>query len=161
MQNLMTMKSDSLNDIKHANEAQTKAISEVKGETARVVKKVEDFIKVDPLPQERIDKLKGEIKAEIEEIIQNMSPLAMRRRVSEKQESSDALQEMSVEEVAGELGAEIAKIKDLVNRKIDKLDDTVLDRQQVVEAKLRKMIGDNKDRFSKAIKKEEDAISKI
>ncbi len=52
----------------------------------------------------------------------------MRRRVSEKNESEKALEELSVEEVVGELGSEMTKIKELLNKKITRLDDDVLER---------------------------------
>lgn len=113
---------------------------------------------VDPMPADRIELIKCEIKQEIQVDIRNMSP--MRRRGSEPPSNED-LQELSVEEVAGELGQEITKLKELMSKKIEKLDEKVQERQQVMEAKLKKTIKDAGDKSSKGLKKSEDAISKL
>lgn len=68
-QNLETLKGNCLDDIKIASEKQEQAMLHVRKETAMTVKKIEEFMLVDPLPEERINKLKSEIKAELDETI--------------------------------------------------------------------------------------------
>ena len=59
----------------------------MKEESAKTVKKLEEFMLVDPMPAERIELIKCEIKQEIQVDIRNMSP--MRRRGSDPPSKED------------------------------------------------------------------------
>ena len=109
-------------------------------------KQLDDFMAVDPFPQERIDKMKKNLKIEIKNEIYNASPLLRNKKDTSMMDSADDLDAKQMQELSGmsgqnngpDIAEHIAKVMESTQKKLDKLDEHVAEREKVMEAKLRR-----------------------
>ena len=128
-----------------------------------------EFIAIDPFPQERIDKLKKALKIEIKNEIYNASPLLRKRKDTSVMDSADDLDAKQMQELSAmsgqnngpDIAEHIAKVMESTQKKLDKLDEHIAEREKVMEAKLRRTMKEDKDKNLKRINKVEDSLKKV
>lgn len=143
-----------------------------------------EHMEKDPLPPERVELIKCELKQEFEEQMAFRSPL-LRKRTSQvgsdlipvsvkesKQGASsnggDDVHSSIDEAMIGELSDQITALKELMEKKFEKSDISTHDKIKVLEAKLKKMIKESesaakksKDKNDKGIEKLGEAMSRV
>ena len=112
--------------------------------------------------------MKQVLKTEIKNEIYNSSPLLRKRKDTSVMDSADDLDARQMQELSAmsgnqgpDIAEHIAKVMESTQKKLDKLDEHVAEREKVMEAKLRKTMKDDKDKNLKRINKMEESVKKV
>ena len=114
----------------------------------------------DPVPPERVELIKCEIKSELEEAFKNHQNI--RRRTSslidiQKAANGDELNDVqsSIDEAVGDIAQQVSNLRETMKKKLQKIEISSQEKRNVMEAKLKKLIKTNESEFKKGKEKNE------